>query len=97
MMPANLQYMLQQTEPVHVTEDYVSSPPALWIHDETGATWTLGMRMHLMREGFGEYCYMVLRNAKPTGEIASRIERRNGKIRVFTDTGWKRWLGRSFG
>ena len=96
-LPAALQYMLPPKEQTHVTESYVSSPPALWIVDETGAVWTLGMQMmQARRAGFGEYLFAVLRNAQPTGELASRIERRSGKIRIFTDAGWKRWTGQSF-
>lgn len=95
-LPASLAYMLPPKEQTHITENYVSSPPALLVVDETGAVWTLGMQMHSMRANFGEFCFAVLRNGQPTGEVASRIERRNGKIRIFTDTGWKRWLGHSF-
>jgi hypothetical protein len=87
-------YMLPKGEQLHITESYVSSPPALTIQDEEGAIWTLG---HDMQAGpHGEYAFSVLRNARPTGAIASRIERRNGKIRVFTASGWLRWSGRSF-
>jgi len=31
-----------------------------------------------------------------TGEIASRIERRAGRVRIFTEAGWKRWTGTTF-
>jgi hypothetical protein len=87
-------YMLPPKEQFHLTESYVSSPPALTIFDETGAVWCLG---NDMQPGpFGEYAFSVLRNGAPTGAVASRIERRNGKIRVFTVDGWRRWTGRSF-
>jgi len=88
--------MLPPREQTHITEEYVSSPPALLIVDETGAVWTLGMQMERFNTPRGEYSFPVLRNAQPTGEIASRIERRGGKIRIFTTTGWKQWTGRSF-
>lgn len=89
-----LPYMLPPKEQFHITENYVSSPPALTIYDETGALWCLGNDMH--PGPHGEYAFSVLRNGQPTGAIASRIERRNGKIRVFTVDGWRQWTGRSF-
>jgi hypothetical protein len=52
--------------------------------------------MDLQPGPFGEYAFSVLRNGVRTGAVASRIERRNGKIRVFTVDGWRRWTGRSF-
>ena len=79
----------------HVTDNYVSSPPALLITDQAGDVWTLGT-------GFapdaprGEYAFDILRNGMPTGETGSRIERRAGRIRIFTPNGWKRWTGVSF-
>ena len=93
-MKPQFAYMLPQLEQTHITENYVSSPPALVVVDETNTVWTLGMQMHSGPRG--EYAFPVLRNGQPTGEIASRIERRNGKIRIFTLTGWKRWSGNSF-
>jgi len=89
-----LPYMLPPKEPFHLTENYVSSPPALTIFDEAGAVWCLD---NDMQPGpHGEYAFSVLRNGVRTGEVASRIERRNGKIRVFTVKGWRCWTGRSF-
>lgn len=72
-----------------ITENYVSSPPALWIVDETGAAWTLGMKEGAAPRG--EFAFDVLRNGENTGVIASRIERRNNRIRAFTKDGWKIW------
>lgn len=91
-------YMLPQREQTHITEHYVSSPPALLIVDESNTVWTLGMTMykHKYDAPRGEYSFPVLRNGQMTGEIASRIERCNGKIRIFTSNGWKVWNGRSF-
>lgn len=87
-------YMLPPKEQFHLTENYVASPPALTIFDETGAVWCLGADM---RPGpHGEYAFSVLRNGAPMGAVASRIERRNGKIRVFTVDGWRNWNGRGF-
>ncbi len=88
--------MLPPAQQTHITEAYVSSPPALLIVDESGAVWTLGMQMERYNAPRGEYSFEVLRNAIQTGEWASRIERRNGKIRIFTTVGWKQWTGKSF-
>lgn len=87
-------YMQLQGEQTHITEAYVSVPPALVIVDERGVVWTLGFDM---RPGpRGEYEFDVLTNGTKTGEYASRIERRDGKVRIFTRDGWKRWTGQSF-
>lgn len=84
-----LPYMIRQGEQQHITEEYVSVPPALTITDETGAIWTLGFSFGAAPRG--EFAFNVLRNGQETGETASRIERRRGRIRIFTATGWK-WL-----
>ena len=63
-------------------------PPALTITDEPGAIWTLGFRFGAAPRG--EFAFNVLRNGQETGEIASRIERRKGQVRIFTAQGWKR-------
>lgn len=95
-------YMRLQGSQTHITEEYVSTPPALSIIDEAGAVWTLGLTMQRQQSGAGgfapngEYAFNVLRNAVDTGEFASRIERRDGRIRIFTAAGWKRWNGRAF-
>ena len=86
--------MLPAAQQTHITENYVSSPPALVIVDETGAVWTLGMQM--LPGPRGEYGFPILRNGQPVGEVGSRIERRGGKIRIFTVNGWRRWNGNSF-
>lgn len=88
-MPIILPYMIRSGAQQHVTEEYVSVPPALTITDETGAIWTLGFRTG--RAPRGEFAFNVLRNGLETGKVASRIERRRGQIRIFTATGWK-WL-----
>ena len=93
-MPLILPFMVRQGEQTHITEPYVSVPPALTITDETGAIWTLGFRYgHAPR---GEFAFNVLRNGLETGEVASRIERRRGRIRIFTAHGWKWYTGVSF-
>lgn len=87
-------YMRLQGEQTHVTEAYVAIPPALVIVDERGSIWTIGFDM---RPGpRGEYEFDVLRDGTKTGEYASRIERRGGKVRIFTRDGWKRWTGSTF-
>lgn len=79
----------KRTEHNFETENYVSSPPALWIVDETNTTWTLGFNPG---EGpRGEFSFNVLRDGRNTGVWASRIERRNRRIRCFTKDGWKTW------
>ena len=89
-----LPYMLKPKEQFHETESYVSSPPALMIFDECGDVWTLDM--DLQPGPYGEYAFSVLRNGVRMGAVASRIERRKGKIRVFTVDGWRQWSGHSF-
>jgi len=77
----------------HITENYVSSPPALTITDEAGDVWVLGLDSVISR---GEFAFPVLRNGFPVGEMANRIERRGGKISIFGPEGRKVWTGRSF-
>jgi len=93
-----LDYMKPAPVQTHITEEYVSSPPALRILDETGAVWTLGTEYVQPGRGApcGEFAFNVLRNGVDCDEFASRIERRRGRIRIFTATGWKHWTGRSF-
>lgn len=99
-MTANLKmfpFMRLQGEQQFITENYVSVPPALTILDKRGAIWTLGFDIGPKdRSPKGEFAYNVLRNGMETGEIASRIEMRDGRIRIFTRDGWKRWTGLSF-
>ena len=90
-----LPYMLRPGEQTHITESYVSSPPALTIFDERGDLFTLAMEFD-NNSPRGEYAFGVLVNGRPTGTVASRIERRNGRIRAFTSEGWKRWNGNIF-
>ena len=72
------------------TEAYVEIPPALIITDERGDAWTLGVRYNEHME------FSVVRNDIPTGEFASKIEYRTGKVRIFSRAGAKTWNGRSF-
>ena len=87
-------FAFRKGEQTHVTESYVSSPPALTITDERGDLWCLGFGGGHVQGG--EFAYAVLRNGKSTGEMANRIERRGGRIRIFTTSGWKRWTGQGF-
>jgi beta-xylosidase len=92
-----LDYMVPRRPQTHITEPYVSSPPALIIVDETGAYFTLGFgHAGVYDTPRGEFAFNVLRNGRETGTWASRIERRNGRIRAFTREGWRIWNGRSF-
>ena len=71
--------------------------PALIITDERNDVWTLGlMTAPRGKSPDGEFAFDVLRNGKWSGEVASRIERRAGKVRVFTIEGWKMWNGNYF-
>ena len=90
-------YMLKPKTQTFVTEEYVSTPPALWIHDARGDVWTLGMQFARMSDApNGEFAFNVLRNGQDMGEFASRIERRKGTVRIFTRQGYKSWSGQSF-
>jgi hypothetical protein len=87
-----LPFMVRQGEQRHITENFVSIPPALTITDERGAVWTLGFKTAQKDQApDGEFAFNVLRDGVDMGEIASRIERRNGQIRIFTRHGWKKW------
>jgi hypothetical protein len=88
------EFQRRQGEQFWQTEEYVSSPPALIIMDETGAVWTLGFARGAGPHG--EFAFDVLREGMPTGEFASRIERRKGRIRCYTRSGWKVWNGHSW-
>ena len=89
-----LSYQRRRPEGEFKTEEYVSSPPAAWIVEEDGTCWTLGFNRG--EAPHGEYAFNVMRDGVNTGEWASRIERRNGRIRCFTKDGWKIWNGHSF-
>jgi hypothetical protein len=89
--------MLPAKEQFYLTESYVSSPPAARITDERNDVWSLGYVWQQSRDApQGEFSFNVLRNGCETGEFASRIERRNGKVRIFTRNGFKTWTGKSF-
>ena len=91
-----------------VTEEYVSSPPAVAIIDARGDVFTLGFTMAVSGSRFqqryetkheapkGEFAFNVLKNGQNVGEFASRIERRGGRIKILTAAGWKTWSGQSF-
>ena len=90
-------YMLPPKEQFHITENYVSSPPALTITDSWGHIWALGTQYMRMDDApNGEFGFNILRNGIDMGVSGSRIERRNGKIRVFTRQGWLTWNERAF-
>ena len=92
-----LDYMKKGYRTEYITESYVSSPPAAFIVDEYGSMFTLGLEFQRYSDApNGEYSFDILCNGYPTGEFASRIERRNGKVRIFTRKGWKIFNGASF-
>ena len=68
------------------TESYVSVPPAFLITDSDGAMWTFGAQYTIHN---GEYQFSVMRNDMDTGEVAKRIEYKQGVVRIFGDYGWK--------
>lgn len=84
----------RQGEATFETENYVSSPPALWIVEPDNTCWTLGFNAG--EAPSGEFAFNVLRDGVNTGAFASRIESRNGRVRCFTKDGWKVWSGRSW-
>lgn len=81
-------------EQTHITEPYVSIPPALIIQDSEGALWTLGFDYAGCR--VGEHEFDVVRNGRKTGETACRIEYRRNKVCIFGQAGWRTWNGRTF-
>lgn len=96
-------YMHAPKEQKFITEPYVASPPALWIHDERGHVFTLATDQppHPDLAARGEYTFSVNWSPCPgkvynAGIWASRLERRNGKVRAFTREGWRVWNGRAF-
>ena len=76
------------------TENYVCIPPALIITDYNGATWTFGNEY--LNLGWAYYIN-VLRNDVDTGEFAARIEYHRGRVRIWTQQGWKVWTERPKG
>lgn len=82
-----LPFMVRNGDSHHVTEPDVSVPPALVITDQAGNIWTLGFNFAGVHGG--EFAYNVLRNGIDTGQVANRIERKHGQIRIFTPAGWK--------
>ena len=89
-------YMVSNVEQSNITDTYVSSPPALYLIDEHAVVWTLGTYLSGLPVSGGEFVFDVLRNGERTGEIASRIEKRNGRMSIFGPNGFKRWTGNSF-
>lgn len=90
-------YAKRVGEQQHITENYETSPPCAHITDLYGGVWCLGYHCGVKgRSPKGQYCYNVLRNGKEVGEMASVIAIKNGKIRIYTETGWKKWTGFSF-
>jgi len=90
-----LPFVTPRKEQVHITESYISVPPALIITDEYNQVWTLGMSVAPQgKSPDGEFAFPILRNGFEVDCIASRLERRNGKVRAFTRDGWRTWSNR---
>lgn len=84
-----------------VTESSVSIPPALWIHDDEGAVWTLGFDYDERAWRSGKFEYDVVRNGRKTGEFARTIEakvdsRGNKVVRIWGADGWRTWRNGRF-
>ena len=95
------QYMRKPTEQTFVTEEYVSSPPAAWIHNERGDVFSLSTQLGpppTWPAGHFGWTVLVDRGQGPqwTNAVASQIERRHGKVRAFTREGWRTWNGVEF-
>ena len=92
-----LDYRLPGYRTEYITEPYVASPPALFILDSGGNVFTLGNKYQGRRDRpKGHYAFNVLRNGLDTGEWASHIEKRNGRVRIFTRDGYKYWVRDTF-
>lgn len=76
------------------TESYVEIPPAYIITESNGATWTLGSN-YVQRGWIFEFS--VMRNDVDTGEMASKIVYRGGKVKIFGAEGWRIWTERPRG
>jgi hypothetical protein len=74
-------------ERVNPSDSYTTIPPAWLITDSDGAVWGLGTEYVYKGDGYMEF--NVLRNDVDTGEIAERIEYRNGLVRIFGSAGWR--------
>src|SRR6266536_1205057 len=79
-----------------ITEPYVSIPPALVIHDNEGAIWTLGFDYDEREWRTGRYEYDIVRNGQKTGEFGRIIEFRRGQVKIWGAEGWRAWNGRCF-
>lgn len=87
------EFMRRRGPQTHVTESYVSSPPALTITDLRGDVWALGFEKSISG---GEFAFPVMRNGFPCGETANRIEMKGGRVSIFGPGGRKYWNGRTF-
>jgi hypothetical protein len=75
------------------SEAYVEVPPALLITDERGGMWTLGTE-YLSYDG--QFEWNVLRDDVDTGEMASKIVCRGGRVMIYGRDGRRIWNGRAF-
>lgn len=76
------------------TDRDVEIPPAMLITDETGAMWSIGTVYQLGRDG--EFEWNVIRNDRDTGEFASKVVYRKGRVSIYGQGNRKIWNGRTF-
>ena len=92
-----LDYMKKGYRQEVITEAYVASPPAAYIITYAGNVFTLVFVYQEERDRpIGNYAFNVLVNGFETGEFATFIEKRQGKVRIKVKNGWKIWNGKSF-
>ena len=94
-----LDYMMPRNHAPAESENYVVSPPALFIRtDDSKSVFALGPQefTHHKEGTKGLFHFNVLRNGRDTGEWACRIEKRGGRVSIYTPDGYKRWTGKVF-
>jgi hypothetical protein len=98
--------IIRPGEQFHIAERSIQCPPAAFIEDKYGNTFTLGYSCAEKRNSVTDrFCFSVLRadnlgNVHNTGEFAAFIEMdKNGVVKIYGNYGkssWKRWTGTSF-
>lgn len=90
-------FMRRAPQEKRESESYVTVPPALWITDRAGNTWTLGFQRPARDpHNTGEFEHDIVKNGLVIGEWACRLEYRAGILRAFGHQGWRTWNGKTF-